>query len=67
MKLEANKYYLVDGVKMKCHIARNHGIHTFQVLDEFDKDKIERDPNNNQVIDWGARIIDESKHEIKEV
>jgi len=67
MKIEANKYYLVDNVKMKCHIARNHGIHTFQLVDDSGKEKIEYDPNNGAVTDWGVRTIDEAKHEIKEI
>jgi hypothetical protein len=66
MKLEANKYYLVGGVKMKCHIVREHGIHTFQLVDDAGRDKIVRMENSVEVKDWGTRIIDESKHEIKE-
>lgn len=67
MKIIANKIYFVDGVKMKCHISRTHGVHTFQVIDEWGKDIIIRDPNNGEVKDWGTRTIDESKHEIKEI
>jgi hypothetical protein len=66
MKIEANEYYLVDGVKMKCHIVREHGIHTFQLVDEAGRDKIIYMENSVEVKDWGNRLINEKEHEIKE-